>query len=107
MPADWPWTDSTRSTQQLEGVASLDQRLPFRRQPLQLDGFDLAAVLLPLRAPLASFLETSTGRIAQQIFLRTMFRCKRSCSIQAKYSLALVGEQTIVRDNKLCLSKGR
>ena len=35
---------------QLEGVAAFDQRLAFRRQAFQFDGFDLAAVLFPLRA---------------------------------------------------------
>ena len=35
---------------QLEGVTALDQRLPFRGQSLQLDGFDLATVLFPLRS---------------------------------------------------------
>jgi hypothetical protein len=35
---------------QLEGVASLDQRLALRRQAFQLDGLDLTAILFPLRA---------------------------------------------------------
>ena len=38
---------------QLEGVAPFDQRLAFRRQALQLDGFDLAAVLFPLASAAA------------------------------------------------------
>ena len=40
---------------QLEDVAALDQRLPFRCQPFQLDGFDLGAVLFPLGSLLCHF----------------------------------------------------
>ncbi|MEY9796384.1 hypothetical protein ABH984_004399 [Bradyrhizobium ottawaense] len=41
---------------QLEGVASLDQCLTFRRQALQFDGFHLAAVLFALGALLGQFI---------------------------------------------------
>jgi len=54
---------------EFESIAAFDQRLPFGREPLQLDGFHFGAILLALRAPLRQLVRIE---VALDLVGRTM-----------------------------------